>query len=500
MTIRVLSFSAVCIALCTAFTEATAQDSGAPLAISPRPQCEQVGDGSVAIAASGELVSLATSGVSLQAWPVYWGVDLLSKRFEKLGARFAVTDQPSAALNLRKISAADMGRNLSDRAGDNPGGKRLAQAYLLEAGEGRVTITACNDVGLYYGLLSLVQSVHSDQKKGVVVPVITIADWPHIPRRLAKTSASSNSPEKVAAFAAWLPLMKMNQIGLQYHGNRSKDPEPLFISSIETLCPRFRREGVLESIVYFCPFRGRSGEAGGEGGGAYDMSRENDRRAYADFLRWIMAQGAHGVEVDYNDWPGSRDVPIADVIKLACEALETKYPDAYVLYCPPANGRESYRDMATEQLGRTLSSVPAKVWPLWTGMQTLITGPLETQQAERYTQIAGRRPFLWVNRVALGVPNHFARRLPGDGDYVFRGEYLPKDLNRWFEGIHFNAGISSGYNQLSGEFEPQSIAYLATAADYVWNPRQWDAAESARRARRFVAIIAPLLQDEPCQR
>jgi hypothetical protein len=132
-------------------------------------------------------------------------------------------------------------------------------------------------------------------------------------------------------------------------------------------------------------------------------------------------------------------------------------------------------------------------------MQTLITSPLEAEQVEQYTRAAGRRPFLWVNRVSLGVPKHFARQLPGDGDYVFRGEYLPQDLNRWFEGIHFNAGISSGYNQLSGEFEPRSIAYLATAADYVWNPCQWDAAESARRARRFVAVMSPLLQGAECR-
>jgi hypothetical protein len=245
--------------------------------------------------------------------------------------------------------------------------------------------------------------------------------------------------------------------------------------------------------VYFCPFRGRPGEATGEKEGAYDMGRDGDRRAYADFLRWIMAQGAHGIEVDYNDWPGSRDVPIADVINLACEALEAEHPDAYVLYCPPAIGRESYRGMASEQLGRTLSSVPAKVWPLWTGMQTLITSPLEAERVKRWTRTARRRPFLWVNRVSLGVPKQFASRLP-DGEFAFRGEYLPKDLNRWFEGVHFNAGISSGYNQLRGQFEPPSLTYLATAADYVWNPHDWGAAESVRRARRFVAIMFPLVQ------
>jgi hypothetical protein len=420
------------------------------------------------------------------------GADLLSKRLRKLGTDFAVIDEPTAVLALRKVSAADMGKELRGKAGENPGGKHLAQAYLLEAGDGRVTITSCSDLGLYYGLVSLVQVVQSNQESGVFVPAVTIADWPHIPHRLAKTSASSNRSEQVAAFAAWLSLMKMNLIGLQYHGSRSKDPEPPFIRNIETLCPRFRQEGVLESIVYFCPFRHRSGRTSGIKEGAYEMSRDSDRQAYADFLRWIMAQGAHGIEVDYNDWPGSRDVPIADVIKLACEAIQDEHPDAYVLYCPPVVGRESYRGKANKHLGWTLSNVPPKVWPLWTGMQTLITSPLEPAYVQQWTQIAGRRPFLWVNRVSLGVPKHFARRLPGSGDYVFRGEYLPKDLNRWFEGVHFNVGNSRGYGATS-------MAYLATAADYVWNPEQWEAAESARRARRFVAVMSPLLRTEQYQ-
>jgi len=484
----------VFFALSTALAGAEQPVGVDTLAVSPRPQVELVGDGFVALTKSGGPVRVSTRGASLRAPAVRAGVELLSVRLRQVGARFAPADDRSAALTLLKISADQMGARLSEKAGENPGGKRRDQAYLLESGGGRVTVTACSDLGLYYGLLSLIQIVGSDQENGPVVRAVTIADWPQIACRLAKTSASSNPPEKVAAFAAWLPLMKMNLIGLQYHGSQSKDPEPPFTRSIETLCPRFRREGVLESIVYFCPFRGRPGGAAGEREEAYDMSRESDRRAYADFLRWIMTQGAHGIEVDYNDWPGSPEVPIADVINSACAALEAEHPDAYVLYCPPAAGRESYRGMATEQLGRTLSSVPTRVWPLWTGMQTLITSPLETEQVERWTQIAGRRPFLWVNRVSLGVPKQFARRLPGDGGYVFCGEYLPKDLNRWFEGVHFNAGISGGYNELRGEFEPRSMAYLATAADYVWNPRHWDAAESARRARRFVAVMGPLLR------
>ena len=50
-----------------------------------------------------------------------------------------------------------------------------------------------------------------------------------------------------------------------------------------------------------------------------------------------------------------------------------------------------------------------------------------------------------------------------------------------------------GYNQLPTYFAPDALAYLATAADYVWNPHKWEPAESYRRAVRFVEVMAPLL-------
>jgi hypothetical protein len=80
--------------------------------------------------------------------------------------------------------------------------------------------------------------------------------------KVAKTGAEA-SPDLVERFAAWLPLYKISQIGLQYHGKNSKNPEPDFTTNIKTLCPRLRRSGTLESIVYFCPFRAPKGNKAG---------------------------------------------------------------------------------------------------------------------------------------------------------------------------------------------------------------------------------------------
>jgi hypothetical protein len=212
-------------------------------------------------------------------------------------------------------------------------------------------------------------------------------------------------------------------------------------------------------------------------------------------LQGFLAQGTHGVEVDYNDWPGSAETPIEDVVNLACESVWKQAPRAYIFYCAPNKGTSQYRGPASAEMTRILSKVPARVWPLWTGYATLITEPLNVETVEAWTRAAGRRPLLWVNRVSRGVQHEFGRAVREvPGAHAFRGDLLPKDLNRLFEGIHFNAGMADGYSKLPDEFARESLAYFATAADFAWNPRDWDAVESCRRARRFVSIMSPLLE------
>jgi len=127
-------------------------------------------------------------------------------------------------------------------------------------------------------------------------------------------------------------------------------------------------------------------------------------------------------------------------------------------------------------------------------MATLIQKPLTVEDVEAWTRDAGRRPFLWVNRVSAGVDRMFATTIDEvPGALVFRGDFLPKDLDRLFEGVHFNAGFSSGYGDLPQVFNAQALAYMATATDYVWNPEAWEPAESARRAQRFVEVMQPLV-------
>lgn len=460
----------------------------------PQPQIEDYGKGMASLGTAAASFKVSFKGVGPAASPAAkQGFDLLAKRLKSLGAGSPSieTKKRAAQIVITKTSAKDFNRTLRKLgAKETLDDKRLEQAYTLvcraTSGNRRaVEITAVTDLGIYYALVSLCQLLEKAEQGGVFVPEVKIADWPEIGLRLAKTSASMLPLPELREFADWMPLYKINQVGLQFHGTNSHELGP-FPDNVKAICSEARQQGILETVVYFCPFRGKG----------YDFNSTADQQKYAQFLQQMLDQGAHGIEVDYNDWPG-RATPIEDVINLACRTVAAKNPKAYILYCPPSRGDSMYRGPASPEMIRILSKVPTNVWPLWTGMaikNALIEEPLKPADVEAWTRAAGRRPFLWVNRVITRDPPQnrpFARPLPEiPGAFVFRGEFLPKELNKLFAGVHFNAG-SPGY--APSESKQELVAYLATAADYVWNPQAWEAVESCRRAKRFAEIMMPIV-------
>jgi len=462
-----------------------------PVGVIPKPQIERRGEGKVNLGEAGAALGVTCRGVETDgSMPVKSGLELMTARLAALGGRLATSGAGTArgTLLIERCSPAAMARIVGEFGGKEVlDSCRLDQAYFLqckaEGDRGNILVKACSELGIYYGLVSACQLVERDERNRICAPVMTIADWPEVGLRLAKTSASLNPTRRIMGLARWLPVYKINMIGLQYHGGSSKSPEETFLENVATVCAHARRTGILKTVVYFCPFRG--------GERAYDFRGQDDRTKYLDWLNSVLEQGADGIEIDYNDWPDKESkVPIEVVINLVCDGIARRHPDAYILYCPPAS---MYRGMIKPAMVETLSKVPRKVWPLWTGMHTLID-VLREQDVEEWTRSAGRRPFLWINRVFIG--GQFSRQLDGQGDaYVFRGEALPRELNRLVEGVHLNAGLSKTYNRLPRRFTPAALAYLATAADFIWNPRDWQAEESYRRAVRFVEITAPLLGD-----
>ncbi|MHC4556241.1 MAG: hypothetical protein ACYTFW_03015 [Planctomycetota bacterium] len=463
--------------------------------IVPRPRIENTTEETIELAKKGQALNIMISEELTGA--LAEGIKLLEKRIGILGYKPIQSNPvPSySSVGLDLCTVEQMSKLLrANIVEEELEPQRLKQAYYIKSSQTNATgpvvmIKACDNLGLYYGIISLCQLIDTDEDGNLVASVGEIIDFPEIAHRLAKTSASFNAPPKVSRFAQWMSLYKFSQLGLQYHGSNSKNPEDPFGPNIIQQCSYYRKAGTLETIVYFCPFRGKDRNR-------YDFTFEEDRVSYTKYLLWIMSQGAYGIEIDYNDWPFSK-VPIADVINLACGILSEKYPDAYILYCPPNVGNQSYRGMASPALAHTLSQVPTNVWPLWTGITGKMVKPLEVAQVAQWTKITSRRPFLWVNRVSVDVQYSFSRELEGElKGFVFCGERLPENLNQLFQGVHFNTGMGSGYNELPDTFTAEAIAYVATAADYVWNPHGWYAEESLRRAKHFVEVMTPLVQGQ----
>jgi hypothetical protein len=490
--IVLISFMFFCTVISCSETDKTETEKSKSVpAVIPRPRIEKYGQKIITLTEPGQTVAVIIVNSSIdQSKPIDEGIKLFSKRLGLLNDSKIeiVAMQGDHQIKIDYSTEEEMTRILQEEGVDEKvEGKRLSQSYYLETKKisGKnplVEIRSCSDLGLYYGLVSLCQLADSSEAGQIVLPEVKIVDYPEIGIRLAKTSATFDRPYWLRKLTDWMPVFKMRMVGLQFHGENSRELG-LFERNVKSVCPRQRELGLLETIVYFCPFRGNG----------YDFETQSGRDDYVKMINWIFDQGAYGIEVDYNDWPGE-DVPIEDVLNLAYRAVMGRNSDAYILYCPPNKGPTQYRGAVTEETKRILSLVPEKIWPLWTGMTTVVTDTLYPEQVEQWAKDAGRRPFLYLNRVMLYYPKSYSQTLREFPEArVFKGELLPKELGDLFEGIHFNAA-DPNYRMA---FDDISLAYMATAADYVWNPHDWEAAESYRRAKRFVEIMQPLVMPWP---
>lgn len=493
------------------------KSGGGKLDILPRPRVVKLGGEAVKVKDLGEKIGVAFKNLKdEQKARIKESIRIVSKRLSALGGSSAewIDRDDKAQIVIENCETDALAKIL------NEGGAKgkiepcqLDQGYYLQIqqpkeGSAPVSIKACTVMGISYALMSLCQLLDKDDRGEIVLPAVTIYDWPVIGFRLAKTSASEYPSDAIKILCRWSALFKINQVGLQYHGDNSKNPGR-FTANVKELCQWMRRSGAVEPIVYFCPFRGKGGRSGSGGGdGAYNLAIEGDRKKCVDYFLWFLEQGARGVEIDYNDWFSTKP-PIEDVINLIYEAVRRKDPHVIVLYCPPSGGASQYRGPASSEMARILSKVPADVLTLWTGPATgrpVITDPLPASEILAWTEKTKRKPFLWINRAfANGVFARESKDVPGY--FIFRGELLPKDLDRYVEGIHLNAGLArgdveGGYYRNAKLFPlpdkptPETIAYLATAADFLWNPSGWEGEDSCRRAKRLVEIMLSLLEEE----
>ena len=154
-----------CLSLCHAVLA-----DGAARVI-PRPQIEDYGRELVPLGPQAEKFRVSFKNISpAESAAGKHGFRLLSKRLTLLGAGDATIEEGrgKAQFVITKSSPKELSRMLRDHgAKEEVTGKRLEQAYTLvcrPAGRngGSVQITACSDLGIYYGLVSLCQLLAKD--------------------------------------------------------------------------------------------------------------------------------------------------------------------------------------------------------------------------------------------------------------------------------------------------------------------------------------------------
>jgi hexosaminidase len=93
-----------------------------------------------------------------------------------------------------------------------------AEGYRLDVGDGRVTIAASTDAGLFYGAVTLWQLITADEGRGPVrLDPVAVADQPRFAWRglLLDSARHFQSPAFVERTIDWMALHKLNT--LQWH-------------------------------------------------------------------------------------------------------------------------------------------------------------------------------------------------------------------------------------------------------------------------------------------
>ncbi|MEE4310733.1 MAG: glycoside hydrolase family 20 zincin-like fold domain-containing protein [candidate division KSB1 bacterium] len=494
------------------------QPAGDTLQIFPAPQQMRIDrDQRVDFSLNGQ-INIGFTPDSLHHTPVVnAGIRIFMARLGMMADSNIVvtsTDKSHCDIILR-ITEPQQFKTLFDSYGfeEMPEDNYLTGAYLLtmETDEDRnstLVISGTADRGLYYGLLTAMQLIKPLPDK-TSLPQLAIADWPHMPNRLAKFSGSVNDPQTLRRYTNWLPFLRFNYNGLQFHREGKADVFPRYRSAVQNECSRSKTTELIDVITYVSPFLHLS---------EYDFKEQiaPTTEKYLDFLLWALAQGAAGVEIDYNDFGKGDD--IAAFINKIYNVVKSRYPQARVLYCAPNEGPEQYRGLPSPRMQKTIKSIPDDIWVLWTGAIHPFHG-ISPEHATEWAQLSGRKPFYWINGISyrgvkvkyrgndpkyIEIPGYVHQpsivRLGGDDDaVVFNGSLQPRNLNSLFEGTHFNVGFTGGdggrwgWHILPETVPLDGMVYLATAADYIWNPVQWSEKGSWRRAKRYVDMITPIV-------
>ncbi len=207
-----------------------------------------------------------------------------------------------------------------------------------------------------------------------------------------------------------------------------------------------------------------------------DYGSDRDRHELVDKLAPLLDVGVDWIVLALDDIPnrpGLADVQ-ADLTTWLLEALRTRRPDAHVTLVPT----EYVGTLPTSYLRGLAAGLPPDVDVMWTG-PTVCSPVVRAADARAWAgALAGRRPLLWDNYPVNDGTMEGSLHL---GPYRGREPELTDEL----DGVLCNPMLQPHASQVA----------LATAADFLCEPRQYDPEASWSRAIAAVGRSrAPALQ------
>ena len=345
---------------------------------------------------------------------------------------------------------------------------------------GTIAIIGSDPLGAYYGAQTLIQLMEGAPAEGMLVRHVKITDWPSFAFRAFKSQRWQYRDNRM--FASWAPRFKLNVLASCYTDSIDwRAPPQEYQAMLKDISEIASDGGAIEILQLGNPYLNKDRPISAD-------SRE-DLAALLEFFELSLAAGSRSimlclddfavmVEDDRAAFPTLASAN-AQIVNQLHAALRAKYPDAKLMVCPPpywlnANQRAEYA-WAHDYLREFCAAIPKDVIIVWTGAE-VNTICQRVEDIRAYQSLIGseRQLMLWDNTI----------KFPPGWSNVFRVNAFAAECANFassaWPGMHGHVNGRAIINTYApGEF---SKIALMTAADYLWNPEQYDAADALKRA------------------
>ncbi|HSW44745.1 MAG TPA: GDSL-type esterase/lipase family protein [Phycisphaerae bacterium] len=337
-----------------------------------------------------------------------------------------------------------------------------------------ITIIGSDLLGAFYGVQTLIQLLDSTPE-GITVRQCRIVDWPTFTFRSFKGQCWWYRDNRM--LARWMDRWKWNVFGPCYTDILQwREPPDAYRRMIADLCTIARNRGTTRIMQLGNPFVVKAE--------AIRATSEDDLRRLADLFELSLSGGSDVLMLCFDDFAylpdedkqqyGDLAAAHTSIINRFAERIRQAHPGARILFCPPPYWLPS-KEEERQYLRKLSAGIPKDISIVWTGRH-VTTVRQEAEHIQAYQELIGkdRQLFLWDNTL----------KMPPGWSNVFRMNAFLADCTDLATSAWPRLGDFTRGEAVINTYGPGEIyrVPLMTAADYLWNPQQYDPQDALRRA------------------